>query len=58
MAIVLLSVTLTGPLLGHGYVVGLSDIVEREQLHHQVMHAVLAGLDQGQAMAPRVDVDK
>src|ERR1700731_2469417 len=37
-------------------IVGLADIVERKQLDHQMMHAVLAGLDQGKRVMPRVDV--
>ncbi len=39
-------------------IVGLADIVERKQLHHQVMHAVAAGLDQREAVMPRVDVEE
>ena len=34
-------------------IVALSDIVEAEQLHHQVMHRVLAGLDEGEAVVAR-----
>src|SRR5450755_3104686 len=42
--------------LAQGDVIALADIVERKQLHHQMMHAVLAGLDQSEAVMPRVDV--
>ena len=48
--------TLTRSGLAQGDVIGLADIVEREQFHHQMMHAVLAGLDQRQRVMPRVDV--
>src|SRR5258705_3663361 len=37
-------------------VVALSVVVERKQLDHQMMHAVPAGLDQRQAVMPRVDM--
>src|SRR5258708_4129357 len=43
-------------LLAQSDIVGLADIVERKQLHHQMMHAVAAGLDQREAVMPRVDV--
>src|SRR5260370_6964991 len=43
-------------LLAQSDIVGLADIVERKQLHHQMMHAVAAGLDQSEAVMPRVDV--
>src|SRR5258705_6224672 len=43
-------------LLAQSDIVGLADIVERKQLHHQMMHAVTAGLDQSEAVMPRVDV--
>ena len=39
-------------------VVALADIVERKQLHHQMMHAVPAGLDQREAVMPRVDMEE
>jgi hypothetical protein len=37
-------------------IIGLADVVERKQLHHQKMHAVAAGLDQSEAGMPRGDV--
>src|SRR5882724_6618057 len=43
-------------LLAQSDIVGLADIVERKQLYHQMMHAVAAGLDQREAVMPRVDV--
>src|ERR1700691_1372586 len=42
--------------LAQGDIIGLADIVERKQLHHQMMHAVAAGLDQSEAVMPCVDV--
>ena len=42
--------------VGERHVVGLPDIVEREQFHHQMMHAIAAALDQSEAMMPRIDV--
>ena len=42
------SVTLTRSGSRQCDIVGLADIVEREQFHHQMVHAVLAGLDQRQ----------
>src|SRR3984893_11456449 len=43
-------------LLAQGDIITLADIVKRKQLHHQMMHAVVAGLDRGEAVMPRVDV--
>ena len=42
--------------LTQGDIIGLADIVERKQFDHQMMHAVAAGLDQSEAVMPRVDV--
>src|SRR6202000_1110389 len=39
-------------------VVGLVKLFEREQLHHQMMHAGLAGLDQRQRVMARIDVEE
>ena len=39
-------------------IVALADVVERKQFDHQMMHAVAAGLDQGQTVMPRVDVEE
>src|SRR5256885_7262400 len=37
-------------------VVALPDIVEAVELHHHVMHRVLAGLDEGKTVVPRVQM--
>ena len=39
-------------------VVSLTDVVEAEQLHHDVMNRVLAGLDEGEAVVARIDVQE
>src|SRR5438874_3578156 len=43
-------------LLAQRDIVGLTDIVEREQFDYQMMHAVATGFDQGEAVMPRIDV--
>src|SRR6516165_4121107 len=45
-------------ILAQGNVVGLADVIEREQFHHQMMHAALAGLDQRKAVMARIDVEE
>src|ERR1700760_170806 len=45
-------------LLAERDVIALADVVERKQLHHQMMHAVAAGLDQSEAVMPRIDVEE
>ena len=42
--------------LAQRQIVGLPDIVEITQLDHQMMDAVLAGLDEGEAVVARVEV--
>src|SRR5229473_973446 len=39
-------------------IVALADIVEAEQLHHDVVHGVLAGLDEGEAVVTRIEVEE
>ena len=39
-------------------IVGLPDIVEIKQLHHQVMDAVLARIDEGEAVMARIDMEE
>ena len=34
-------------------IVPLADVVEAKELHHEVMHRVLAGLDESEAMMAR-----
>ena len=39
-------------------VVALADVVEIAGLHHQMMDAGLAGLDEGDAVVARIDVEE
>ena len=39
-------------------IVPLADVVEAEELHHEVMHRVLAGLDESEAMMARVEMQE
>src|ERR1044072_373245 len=39
-------------------VVGLPDVVETEQLNHQVMDPVLAGFEKREAVVARIDVEE
>src|ERR1700729_23703 len=39
-------------------IVALADIVEAEQLHHDVMHGILAGLDEGEAVMARIEMQE
>ena len=39
-------------------IVALADIVEAEHLHHNVVHRVLAGLDEGQAVMARIEMEE
>ena len=41
-----------------GDVVGLADVVEIEELHHDVMDAAAARLDHGEAVVARIDVEE
>ena len=52
------SVTPIAALFAERQIVALADIVEAEQLHHDVMHGVLAGLDEGEAVVARIEVQE
>jgi len=39
-------------------VVGLADVVEEAGLDHQMMDAVLAGVDEGKAVVARIGVEE
>src|SRR5579883_961957 len=39
-------------------IVALPDVVETEQLHHQVMNRILAGLDEGKTVMARIDMEE
>ena len=39
-------------------VIGLPDIVEKAEFDHQVMDAVPAGIDEGEAVVARIDVEE
>ena len=52
------SVTPIAALFAEREIVALADIVEAEQLHHDVMHGVLAGLDEGEAVVARIEVQE
>ena len=45
-------------LLAEREIVALADIVEAKQLHHEVMHGVLAGLDEGEAVMARIEMQE
>src|SRR5580698_6327639 len=39
-------------------IVSLSDVIERIELHHDVMDGVLAGLDESEAVVPRIEMQE
>ena len=41
-----------------GQIISLSDIVERIEFHHQVVHAIHRRLDQGNAVVARIDMQE
>src|SRR5579884_4234534 len=44
--------------LGERQIIGLPDVVEIAGLEHHVMDAVLAGLDEGETVMARIDVEE
>src|SRR5579859_421690 len=44
--------------LAQGEIIALADVVQVAQLDHQMMDAVLAGIDEGKAVVARIDVEE